>query len=60
MYELFGYFDQYGSYRTMGTYETLDEVHEEMDWEGCEWVACAEGDEDYRVYHDGELVERWY
>jgi len=60
MYELYGYFDRYGSYQSMGTYDTIEAVYAVMEQEGCEWVACASGDEDYRIYHNGELIERWY
>lgn len=60
MYKVVAFFEGYEEYRTFGIYDTLEDAHDAIDREGCEWVACYEGDEDYLVFCDGQLIERWY
>lgn len=60
MYEVIAYADSTENYGLMGQYDTLEKAHDAINHEGCRWIACACGDEDYRVCYNGEVIERWY
>jgi hypothetical protein len=59
MFEVIAYSDQYGSYGTMGQYESLEDAHGAIEREGCSWESTAECEADYNVYYNGEWIEGW-